>query len=658
MDLPATAAAFERKFLDQLSVDQLGLAFEPVKQQALISSTGSTDFGGLFIGFSFFLILSAAILVALLFRLSVDRRSGEIGLLLSLGFPPGLVTRLLLWEGAVIAGMGGVLGLAGAVAFGWLMLAGLRSWWSEAVHAPFLRLHITPTSMGLGLVLSFLTAAAAIAWSIRGLSRLPPHALLAGTERTAGFSPRGLKPAARGRSAAIALCAFGVSVGLVVLSFVTDAVPEPLVFFGSGAFMLAALLAVVARVLATRRFDTIHQAGFAALLRLGLRNAPRHHRRSMLTIALISSASFVIISLQAFRVEVDTANAGKHSGTGGFTLYAESAVPILYDLNTAQGRESLNLPQSTAGVLDGVTVMPFRLRAGDEASCLNLYRPTTPRMIGATDAMIRRGGFAFAATLATGEADQENQWRLLGHTFPDGAIPAIGDESAVKWQLHLGLGKDLMMTDERGRGVRLRFVALLKGSVLQDELIIADSQLLDLFPSVDGYGFFLLETPAHLAREVAAVLERELGPYGFDAGPTAARLADYLAVQNTYLSTFQTLGGFGLIVGTIGMGAVLLRNVWERRGELALMRALGFSRRALGWTVLAENAALVAAGLLVGVLPALVAITPHIAARASSVSWLSTGLTLACVFAAGMMAGIVAVAHALRTPLLPALRME
>ncbi len=106
------------------------------------------------------------------------------------------------------------------------------------------------------------------------------------------------------------------------------------------------------------------------------------------------------------------------------------------------------------------------------------------------------------------------------------------------------------------------------------------------------------------------------------------------------------------------MGAVLLRNVWERRGELALMRALGFSRRALGWTVLAENAALVAAGLLVGLLPAMVAITPHIAARASSVPWLSICLTLACVFAVGMTAGIVALTHALRTPLLPAVRAE
>ncbi len=655
MDPASTAEAFERELGSRLKAGRLGLQFEPVKQQALTGSTGSTDFGGLFIGFSFFLILSAAMLVALLFRLSVERRSGEIGLLLSLGYAPRVVTRLFLLEGAAIAGVGGVLGLVGAVGYGRLMLAGLQSWWSDAVHAPFLHVHITPASMLLGYALSFLTAVTAIAWSIRGLSRLPPRSLLAGTIHT------GRPTRAAGTkhwSVPIALCAFAVSAGFVVLSAVTDAVAEPLAFFGGGVAMLVALLAVVVRVLAGRRFETIRPAGLTALLRLGLRNATRNPRRSILTIALISSSSFVIISLQAFRVEVDSTDVGTHSGTGGFTLYAESAVPLPFDLNTPQGRESLSVIEFPMGALQGVTVMPFRLRTGDESSCLNLYRPTSPRIIGATDAMIRRGGFAFSSTLPINTEGLNNPWRLLGHVFPDGAIPVIGDESAVKWQLHLGLGKDLMMTDERGRHVRLRFVALLKGSVLQNELIVAESQLVTLFPSVTGYGFFLLDTPRDRARPVAAMLERELGPYGFDADLTATRLTDYLAVQNTYLSTFQTLGGLGLIVGTIGMGAVLLRNVWERRGELALMRAVGFSRRALGWIVLAENGVLMAVGLLSGTIPAMVAIAPHIADRSASVPWLSMSLTLAGVFTVGMMAGVVAVVPALRSPLLPALRIE
>ncbi len=50
---------------------------------------------------------------------------------------------------------------------------------------------------------------------------------------------------------------------------------------------------------------------------------------------------------------------------------------------------------------------------------------------------------------------------------------------------------------------------------------------------------------------------------------TRSRLMNLMAVQNTYLSTFQSLGGLGLILGTFGLAVVQLRSAMERRGELA-----------------------------------------------------------------------------------------
>jgi hypothetical protein len=339
-------------------------------------------------------------------------------------------------------------------------------------------------------------------------------------------------------------------------------------------------------------------------------------------------------------------------------LLAESALPLQYDLNTADGREALNLPPYAAQSLDPAVVVPFRLRDGQDSSCLNLYKPTEHRIVGATEAMLRRGGFSFASVMTDLDPQADNPWRLLQYGFTDGAIPVIGDEAAVKWQLHLGLGQDLIVTDEAGRRVPLRFVALLKGSALQQELIVAESQFSALFPSIDGYGFFLIDVPAASAGALGDALERELAPFGFDVSPTAKRLARYLAVQNTYLSTFQTLGGLGLGLGTLGLGAVLLRNIWERRSEMALLRALGFAPAALGWMVFVENAALVVGGLVLGCMSAAVAVAPHLAADPSSLPWGSLSLTLAAVLAVGMAVGAAALLTTLRTNLLPALRSE
>jgi hypothetical protein len=272
--------------------------------------------------------------------------------------------------------------------------------------------------------------------------------------------------------------------------------------------------------------------------------------------------------------------------------------------------------------------------------------------------MVERGGFRFASTIASTAAEAANPWRLLRRAFADGAIPAIGDESAVRWQLHLDVGQDLIVQDERGREVRLRFVALLQGSMLQSEILVADAQFTRLFPTLSGHAFFLIEAPSALAGEVERELERQLAPFSFDVARSSDRLKDYFAVQNTYLSTFQTLGGIGLLLGTAGLAVVLLRNVWERRGELALMRTLGFSRAALSAMVLFENVILLAAGLSAGTLSALVAIAPSVAAHPASVPWASLTVTVLAVFITGVSAGAVVLRPALRAPLLTALRAE
>ena len=272
--------------------------------------------------------------------------------------------------------------------------------------------------------------------------------------------------------------------------------------------------------------------------------------------------------------------------------------------------------------------------------------------------MIQRGGFRFASTLAETEEEIANPWTLLNKTFEDGAVPVIGDAEAVLWQLHLGLGKDLTVPDERGQDVTLRFVALLRGSALQDEIIVAERRFNHLFPSIDGYSFFLIEAPPDIAQNVERILERELEAVSFDVGSMSKRLADYNAVKNTYLSTFQMLGGLGLLLGTVGMGAVLLRNVWERRKELALLRATGFSRRAVALLVLGENAALVVSGLACGSVAALLAISPALVGQPDSVPWKSLALTLLLVLVTGLLAGGAAVRSALGARIVDSLRNE
>ena len=159
-------------------------------------------------------------------------------------------------------------------------------------------------------------------------------------------------------------------------------------------------------------------------------------------------------------------------------------------------------------------------------------------------------------------------------------IPAIADATSLEYVLHAGVGDTFSMDAGGERPVVLKFVGAVSDSVLQGELIISEENFTRLFPSLQGYRFFLVDDPAvrnqDQADALAGILERELTPFGFDAVGTGERLAAFHRVENTYLSTFQALGGLGLILGTIGLSAIMFRNVLERRREIALLRAVGY----------------------------------------------------------------------------------
>ncbi len=153
-------------------------------------------------------------------------------------------------------------------------------------------------------------------------------------------------------------------------------------------------------------------------------------------------------------------------------------------------------------------------------------------------------------------------------------------------------------------------------------------------------------------------MTRALQDEGLELGSTVGRLNAFNAVQNTYLNTFQALGGLGLLLGSVGLGVVVLRNVQERRGELALLLAVGFRRGLLQWLVLSEHAALLGLGLATGVVAAAVGVMPALLSPGAQIPYRSLGLTLAAVLANGLIWAWLATRFALRGKLLDALRNE
>ncbi len=645
-DLEALAESVATGLLESLPLDAFGMVFEPVKRLGLEAATGSSDYGGYFLGFSFFLIVSATMLVALLFGLGVEQRAAEVGLLRAVGYRARRVRRRLLAEGGALAALGAVAGLGGAVAYAGLMMAAARTWWRGAFGTSELYLHVTPLSLVLGFTISVAVVLFAVWRRVRLLDRVATPALLKRVSE-----PPDTRAGRRARWTAGA--GMTLAAGLLATAFATGQTRNAAIFGLAGPALLIGLLAAFALFLGGAS-GGLRRPGAAAVVRMAAANGARNRSRSILSATLVAAASFMIVTVAAFHEEFAAADLGRDSGTGGYALLAESDVPILRDLDSPQGRFELGLPQAAEETLAGTRITALRLRPGDDTSCLNLYQPREPRLLGVPREMIDRGGFRFANAV-----DQvENLWTLLEQDIEPGVIPAFGDINSTQYILKLKLGEDLALEDGRGEPIRLRLVANLKTSIFQSELLISQERFERHFPDLQGASVFLVDTPSENAGEVTRVLESGLSAYGFDVSPTAEKLADFHAVQNTFLSTFRTLGGLGLVLGTVGLAIVLLRNVIERRGELAALRAFGFRRSTLIWMVLVENAMLLAAGLAIGTVAALVTAGPHLLEAGSSVPWSQILGTLAGILVFGLAACAAASAGALRIPLLGALKAE
>ena len=660
-DLQTVQTNFQRRLLDKIRPEQVGLVFQPVKADGLAAATGSTDFSALFIGFSLFLIASAALLVGLLFRLGVEQRASEIGILLAAGYPIAAVRRRFMKEGGLIAGLGGLIGLGGGVIYAWLLMAGLRTWWLAAVGTPFLTLHINPLSLVLGYLIALLMILFSIGWTVRQLGRVPIPALIAGGSGADGLSNRNSK--VRARSQILAFASLGIALALTIFTFVSDATASTGLFFGSGVLLLIAGLSFFSIWLRSGR-RAAGSPRVATTAQMGIKNSGRQPGRSMLCAALVGCACFVIVAVGANRhIEGEQETIPeKASGTGGFALIAESDIPLHHNLNSQEGRFELGFSKSDSDATALTQIFPFRLLPGEDASCLNLYRPQKPRILGVPEDFIERGGFQFQKTTVA----KEKPWELLEDELEPGVIPAIGDYNSVQWILHLGLGDELSIQDELGVPLQLRLVGVLQRSFFQSELLISEANFKKYFPSQSGYGYFLIQTaptpnPAGYAENAAHIghtLEKALDDYGLDVTSATEKLAGYRVVENTYLSTFQTLGGLGLLLGTLGLGIVLLRNVIERSGELATLRAFGFRRATLSLMLLSENGFLLLTGILIGTVSALIAVGPHLTTPGVQVPWLSLTMTLVSVLLVGIVASAIAVYFALRRPLLPALKHD
>lgn len=642
-----TPAQVEETLRRALRSRDLGWTVQAARSAGLEAGREGVAFGPLFTGLSFFLIVAALLLTVLLFAFQMQRREDEIGTLRALGFRPRQVVVLLTAEGLAVAAAGVALGCCLAPGYNVLILRALETVWQGAVRTASFEMRLRPLSLLTGAVAVWLAAVAGMVWVLRGQVRATIRAL---QRRQPEADGGGGRAARRVLAAGVLALLAALGIAAAVPAGQGEAVVAA--FFVAGCLVLAGLLAAGAGGLGLAQEAAARRA--PGIVQMALRGAALRRGRSLACAGMVALGVFLVVAVGANRRGDLEEPHARTSGTGGYALWGETTLPLLADLNQAEGRARLGVSDEAAA---GVTFTPLRRREGDDASCLNLNRVAQPHLLGVDPAALdRRGAFTFAR-LAEG-ADPQHPWRVLERDLGPDTVPAVADQAVIVWSLGKSLGDTLQFTDEAGRPFRLQLVGGLAPSIFQGHLLVSEAALLRRFPSLGGSRVLLVDVPPERTGGLARELTRRLADLGFACEPAAGRLAAFRGVENTYLAIFLLLGALGVLLGCAGLGIVAARNLQERRAEFALLRAVGFRRRHLRRLLFSEHVLLAVTGILAGAAAAAVAVTPALLGPEADVPWRGLLLALGAVLAGSLLWIALAVRAALRGPLLPALRNE
>ena len=567
-----------------------GIIVRDIRNEAKKAAAQGIDFGMLFLSMSFFIITAALILTALLHAFHMEKRCQEMGIMLACGFTAKDVKRRFLKEGILISILALIPGVPLGIFYTSKIINFLSTIWIDAVGTTEIYLHVSSKSMIAGIITFILFALLTLSLVIRKFMKQHTVELLNQEQQELSYKSANYRYLRAGivmLAAAVIVLFVGGDQQFAISSF----------------FLLAAALGI------SHGFVEKIRAGNRSILSsmngLVIRNLSRKSARSLGAVLIMATGTFLVLNTVARQKNLNFDPSDKKSGTGGFEYFAQTSIPLRYKPDSKEGATEFDIDND---LLKDSSVISIRYHRGDDASCLNLNRAQQPQIYGITPSDFN-GRFNLS----------DEEWAKLNESLPEGVIPAIGDENTVMWGLGLyaGAGSTITIKDEKGRDVKLQIVALLKNSTLQGSLIVNRTNFDKLYPAESGYQVFLIDPPNDDLESLKENFNMSFEDYGITIFDSAERLRNFLKIEATYLIIFQMLGGLGLILGALGFGFIILRNVQDRQSEIATLKAIGFVNSDISSNLFKEHLMLLFWAVFCGTVTALISWIPLFVTNAS-----------------------------------------
>lgn len=595
-----------------------GITLHASRAEAMATADPLDIFEQMFLAFGGVLLLAGCLLMASAFNNLARSRLREHATLRALGLDERGLIQVMLVEGLIWGGLAGILGIVLGSALGSGLVGALNTVWADAVQGATIPLSITGGSLWLALGLGLVVTMATLFLAARRASRTVIAQAL--TQR-AGTVVDTTPPVRPNRAVALGLLLLIAPAVVGLLLRPSSDVGGIALFFVVGALATTGGV-LIAMPLLKRVDDRVRRGGLTAPWRMGLRSLNRQPGRSLLLVATFALVAFGVIGMSwAGEIEIRHAGQLQADMTGGYDILGETWVPVGGDI-----RDEGTPPPGDW------TVTPVRVVGHQGGTCSNLNARFPPRVMGMPTEFMEEVTVGFRSSDVGGDRET---WRSLDQLTDEGRVPVVVDYNTLVWVYGGQLGDVYEVDGDRGRVHQLQVVGVMEGSIFGGSFVTGADMVERVYPDSAAYTYFLFKAGSGDPDELADDLEEAYGHLGLDARTTEEVVKENLAYELSFLRLFQAYLALGLVVGALGLGAMAAREVQDRRREIGGMKALGWPRKKVWQTFLAEQVWFALTGVVVAIVGAAIAIV------AVSPGWL--GSVTAIYFPAATV-GILAAA--------------
>lgn len=585
-----------------------------------------------------FSVIAGIVLLVTIFVMLAEERKSELGMLRAIGMKRNQLVRAFGMEGAVYSVVSAALGVVVGIGVGRLVAGFAANIFSGGFDGGFnLVFALTRRSLSLGFMLGALTALVTV-WGtsiwvgrlnvIRAIRDLPEppstgrrrmrshlfasmgvlagltllgagiandnwFGALAGVPIASASSIRLLQAFASRRIAILAGCGGSLLWGLVVFSILPDAFVDADLpsFVVQGVILVASGVAVVATNddIASWFVGKLGVSKRTLAARLGFAYPLARVFRTSMLMGMFAIIIFTMTFMSVFS-HLFAAQAPR------FAREAAAGYDVLVDSNYSNP-----VPAPVLRQQKGVTAVATLEQSYPAWTQEKKRWPVS----GFDQALLAKHAPELGERLPRFRDDRE-VWEAVLHDPTLVILPANFLLDGFSPSDGFPVGGNIELFDSAsGHSATLTIAAKIDNDFIGNGAMVGQAFMRSLVSDVSPSRHYVAVASGRGASEVADRLTAKLIAYGVDASTFESRIGEQLDQQQGFLSLMQGYMGLGLVIGIAGLGVVMVRAVRERRRQIGMLRAMGFSSRIVRHAFLVEASFLAVQGIVLGTVLAL-----------------------------------------------------